>query len=129
MQLTEWPKHCTKPSGTAPEFVLQRTAVRLRGIVDPCAAVVNARRIRNIMTTLHSEADPSDVSLEYDEAAATQMLSDSAPDTLNASIFGTRYSENSAKSESVVACGSPVGDRQQEVRKVSDDVAAERWER
>jgi len=78
------------------------------------------------MTTLHSEADPSDVSLEYDEAAATQMSSDSAPDTLNASIFGTRYSEDAAHSGSVVACGSSVGDRQQEVRKVSGDVAAER---
>lgn len=78
------------------------------------------------MTTLHSKADEGDVSLEYDEATATQMLSDSAPDTLNASIFGMRYSEDAAHSGSVVACGSSAGDRQQEVRKVSDDVAAER---
>ena len=78
------------------------------------------------MTTLHSDTDPSDVTREYDEAAATQMLSDSAPDTLNASIFGVRYSENSAESESILAGRLSVGDRQQEVNKVPGDAAAKR---
>ena len=78
------------------------------------------------MTTLHSEADPINDSTEYDEAAASQMLSDSAPDTLNASIFGMRYPENAAKSECVVSGRLSIDDRQQEVIKVPGDAAAKR---
>ncbi len=78
------------------------------------------------MTTLHSEADPINDSTEYDEVAASQMLSDSAPDTLNASIFGMRYSENAANSECVVSGRLSIDDRQQEVIKVPGDAAAKR---
>jgi hypothetical protein len=45
------------------------------------------------MTTLHSETDPHDDSLEYNEVTATQMLSESPPDTLNASKFGLQYTK------------------------------------
>ena len=78
------------------------------------------------MSTLHSETDPSDVSLEYDEAAATQMLSDSSLDTLNASAFGLGRTQNSTVSDSVLKSGQPSSGRQHEVRKVSGDGAAER---
>jgi S-DNA-T family DNA segregation ATPase FtsK/SpoIIIE len=78
------------------------------------------------MTTLHSEADPGDVSTEHDEDSATQMLSDSPPDTLNPPMFGVQRSEDSAKPEAVVAYGRSLDNRQQEVRKVSGDVAAKR---
>ena len=78
------------------------------------------------MTTLHSETDPHDHSLEYDEAIATQMLSDSPPDTLTASTFGLNYPENAAVSGGIVANERSSSGRQHEVRKVSGDVAAER---
>ena len=78
------------------------------------------------MTTLHSEADPSDVSLDYDEAAATQMLSDSPTDTLNASAFGLKLSQQATVSGGVLVSGQSSSDRQHEVRKVAGDAAAER---
>tara|TARA_R110002072_G_scaffold303099_1_gene493356 strand:- start:25363 stop:29805 length:4443 start_codon:yes stop_codon:yes gene_type:complete len=78
------------------------------------------------MTTLHSEADPIHDLTESDEATASQMLSDSAPDTLNASISGTRYSGNAVKSECAVSGRLFPGDRQQEEIKVPGDAAAKR---
>ncbi len=78
------------------------------------------------MTTLHSETDPHDRSLENDEATATQMLSDSPPDTLNSSTFGLQYSENAAVSSVNVANERSSNGRQHEVSKVSVGVAAER---
>lgn len=78
------------------------------------------------MTPLHSEADPTDLSTKYDEGAATQMLSDSPPDTLNLPMFDLQCSENSTKPEGIAAYVRSPDDRQQEVRKVSGDVAAKR---
>jgi DNA segregation ATPase FtsK/SpoIIIE, S-DNA-T family len=78
------------------------------------------------MTTLHSETDQNDLSLEYDEATATQMLSDSPPDTLNASKFGVQYSENAVITDGIVASEGSSNAPQHEVRKVSGDVATQR---
>jgi hypothetical protein len=78
------------------------------------------------MTTLHSEFDPSDVSLEYDEAVVTQMLSDSSPDTLNPSMSGLQNFENAEIPESSVASRRSRGDQQREVENVPGEVATER---
>jgi S-DNA-T family DNA segregation ATPase FtsK/SpoIIIE len=81
------------------------------------------------MTTLHSGTDRSDGCLEFDEAAATQMLSDSSPGTLNSSaMFGLQYSGNGVSPEGGLASRRSPGDRRQEVENVSGEAAAERLE-
>ncbi len=77
------------------------------------------------MTTLHSETDPHDDSLEYHEVTANQMLSDAPLDTLNASKFGLQYSRNAVITGDNVASERPSNSPQHEVRKVSGDAATE----
>jgi len=67
------------------------------------------------MTTLHSETDPHDDSLKFDEVTATQMLSDSPPDTLNESKFCLQYFKNSVIRDDNVASERPSNGPQHEV--------------
>ena len=78
------------------------------------------------MTIRHHETDPNDLSQEYDDPAATQMLSVSWPDTLNSSMSAPQHSENAVFSENRVVSRLSPGNRQEEVTDVSGEVAAER---